>query len=274
MAGGGLADLGALALLAWWIRLKGWPRERLLIYAASPLPVLEFWSSGHHDAWIVLLIAAALVAHAKQSSGGMMTALGLAALTKYWPLMLVPLFAAREGRRWRWAAVIPALALAAFAPYGITALETNARFATGFVGGWRNNDFLFGALLAATGDLYQAKYLAFAIVAVTLLALWWRNGEVEPNALLAVAALLVVSANIHPWYGTWLLPFLIAAPRPPILVWIALFPVFYETVIEYQRTGIWEGVRPSRWLVHGTFAILVLIFAVLPSTLTLKKRHN
>ena len=47
-----LADLGALALLAWWIRLKGWPRERLLIYAASPLPVLEFWSSGHHDAWL------------------------------------------------------------------------------------------------------------------------------------------------------------------------------------------------------------------------------
>lgn len=268
-----LADLAAMAMLSWWIRLRGWPWERVLIYAGSPIPVLEFWSSGHHDAWIVLLVACALVAREKGSSRWTMGALGLAVLTKYWPLMLVPLFAGKEGRSWRWALVIPGLAAAAFWPYW-TALESNVRFATGFVGGWRNNDFLFGWILAGTGDIYRAKYTAFALIALGLVLLWWRGRAIEEQAMTAIVVMLAVSANIHPWYGAWLLPFLIAIPRPAVLLWLALFPLFYETVMVQRITGEWQGWRDLRWLAHAPFAVMIAGQAVLRSTVARKTRHN
>ena len=265
----GLADLVAMVVLGWWVRQRGWPVERLAVYAWSPLPVLEFWWSGHHDAWIVGLLAFALVAHEREWRGWLMSALGLAALTKYWPLMLVPLFAGRQMRRWMWSGVIVLMAAVSWWWYGmgtpIETVENNARFATGFVGGWRNNDFLFGGLLGLTGDIYRAKYLAFGILGVAVVGLWWMRGRGETKSLAAIVVLLAVSANIHPWYGAWLLPFLIAAPEAAVLLWLALFPLFYETVMVYQATGAWQGVRELRWYVHGGAVIAAVAVAVLRS---------
>jgi hypothetical protein len=142
--------------------------------------------------------------------------------------------------------------------YWTDAIE-NARFASGFVGGWRNNDSLFGLLLWLTGDLYRAKYLAFA-----LLAVWvgWLSSQRLPDgrrALFAVAGLLAISANVHPWYLTWMLPFLMEAAAPFGFVWIALAPVTFTPAIIWRMTGVWNGVLMSRWWVYGpVFATMVL----------------
>ena len=103
---------------------------------------------------------------------------------------------------------------------------------SGFVGGWRNNDSLFGMLLYfAGGDLYTAKYAAFALIGGAWTWLSMREWPLERIALWGTVALLLVSANCHPWYLTWFLLLLALYPHPSLLLWISLAPLAYEVRI-------------------------------------------
>jgi len=239
-----LADLALLALLLHRFR------ARAIVYAWCPLPVFEFWMNGHNDALCLLALALMAWAFARERPALGWMALGVAILTKWWPLMLVPLAAGRDARRWR---ALPWIALPGvlFWPYGWPPLD-NAQFATGFVGGWRNNDSLFGGLLwAAGGNLYPAKYAGFALLAAWILWLATRRWSDSAKMLAAVAGLLVVSANVHPWYLSWLLVFAVESPFLFPLIWIALAPLYYEPVLVWRALEVWNGVRDSRWWPAG-----------------------
>lgn len=287
-----LADLLTLALLAWRFGLKAW-----VLYGWCPLAAFEFWSGGHNDSLCLLAVATAMWAfdqgrggaepEAKDSAsrpsdpgasnGGLSgwwvsgwsaagwVALGCAVLTKWWPAMLIPFFLRGHWRKAAWAGLPAAL----LAPLYWTDFRENAQFSSGFVGGWRNNDSLFGGLLWLTGDLYRAKYLAFGLMAAWALLLSLprpmpakaslKQTSLAQTSLWAVTGLLLLAANVHPWYLTWLLPFLLSgSPQWYALVWIALAPVAFEPAIVWRNTGVWNGLVPSRWgLYLPMFATLV-----------------
>jgi len=243
-----LCDLGVIAALWMLLVAHGLPPERVLIYAWSPLPIVEFWATGHNDSVVVLLIALALLAAAKERWTWAFAALSLAVAAKIWPLLLFPLFIGwRKGRPLRgyqWWVALPIVALLVL-PYRTDVTE-NLRFMSGFMGGWRNNDSLFGIILWLARDLYRAKCAAFGIVAVTVLILTFRNVPLERACLVAIAVMLMVSANCHPWYLTWLLPLLVLFPVPALLLWTALAPLAYAAVVSWTILGEWQPITPFR----------------------------
>src|SRR5438552_15602773 len=127
-------------------------------------------------------------------------------------------------RRWRVCLVaLPILALVSL-PYWTPTLswpqiDENLRFMSGFLGGWRNNASLFGALLWAAGnDFYLAKKLAFAAVCAVVAVVTLLRWPLERATLTVITALLLVSANCHAWYLTWILPLLAIETVPPLLL--------------------------------------------------------
>lgn len=244
-----LCDLGVIAALWWLLGAHGLPRERVLVYAWSPLAIIEFWATGHNDSVVVLLITLALLSAAKERWTWAFVALSLAVAAKIWPVLLFPLFIGwRQGRPLRgyqWWVALPILGLLAL-PYRTDVTE-NLRFVSGFMGGWRNNDSLFGILLGLAKDPYRAKYAAVGIVVVTVLILTFRRIPLERACLVAIAVMLMVSANCHPWYLTWLLPLLVLFPVPALLLWTALAPLAYSAVISWVTLGEWQGSTPIRW---------------------------
>ncbi|MCX6597977.1 MAG: hypothetical protein NTV70_16600 [Acidobacteria bacterium] len=243
-----LADLVVLLLLARWMP------GRWLIYAWSPLPVLEFWGQGHNDALVVLFLVLAL--YGRENWAGMW--LGWAAAVKWWPLALLAAFQ-RQGRvQWRDYVLAPAVVLVLLAWYLPGLQWTSAQFLSGFLGGWRNNDSVYGLLLGLVGDVYRAKYLAFALFAAASLLL--------RQPLWVVVAMLAVSANVHPWYLSWLLPFLVRQPVPGLMLWIALMPLAYETVIWWHTLGLWTQSPEVRyWIYLPVAAVLVASWWLRPS---------
>ena len=249
-----LFDLGAMAALWRLLRIKGLPPERILIYAWSPLPLMEFWGTGHNDSIAIFFILIALIAVAANRWTWAFAALALAVAAKIWPIFLFPLFISAAGwRRWRQCLIaLPIVALVAL-PYWTPTLHwpeinENFRFMSGFLGGWRNNDSLFGVLLWAAGDdFYLAKKLAFAVVCAAVAAVTLLRWPLERAALAVIAALLMVSANCHPWYLTWILPFLAIYPFPPLLLWIAVAPLAHAAVIEWVGGGQWNGSTALRY---------------------------
>jgi alpha-1,6-mannosyltransferase len=246
-------DLGTIAALWLLLRVHGMPGERVLVYAWSPLAIVEFWATGHNDSLVVLLIALAFLAAAGKHWSWAFVALSLAAAAKVWPILLFPLFIgwkdSRPLRWWQWTVAIPIAGLLAL-PYWTDVTE-NLQFMSGFLGGWRNNDSFFGVILWVTKDLYRAKYTAFAIVAVIVAFLTLRQVPIERASLWAIALLLMISANCHPWYLTWLLPLLVIVPVPGLLLWTALVPLAYSTVIAWVETGEWHGSTAIRWVEYA-----------------------
>lgn len=252
-----LFDLLTIGAVWLWLKARGDPVERVLIYAWCPLPVFEFWVNGHNDSLLICFLAMALWWDARGRYGWSAAALAMSAATKLWPAVLWPWILVRRG--WKsalWAAV-PAALLSA--PYLADVLE-NAQYASGFLGGWRNNDSIYGLILwTCRGDVYRAKYATFAILACIVSVVLWKKLPFAEAALAIITAMLAISANVHPWYLTWIVPLLAVNPAAPLLLWVALVPLHYAVLISYHTLGAWNGVTDSRWFVYApvySFAVL------------------
>lgn len=242
-------DLLTVLGIVLWLHARGDPVERVLVYAWCPLPVFEFWINGHNDSLLICFMVLALWLEASGRFGWSAAALAMAVATKLWPAILWPCLFFRK-QSWKsalWAG--PVLALLA-APYIADVVE-NAQYASGFLGGWRNNDSIYGLVLSLShGDLYRAKYATFALLALVVLFALLKKLSFDGAALVLTGALLAISANVHPWYLTWILPLLAVHTAAPLLLWVALAPLHYIVLIDYYKIGVWSGITDSRWLVY------------------------
>lgn len=249
-----LADLAVIALLLGWLHSRGKPPAWVAVYALCPLAVIEFWGMGHNDALVLVFLVAAFWAFDVRRDWLGFILLGGAVAVKWWPVLLLPaaIGASRATpRRAMLAAAGLGVVPLAMLPYW-TDLSLNLQFMGGFAGGWRNNDSLFGLTYwLAGGDFSVAKRWTLILLAAWCLATPVLCRERLHAGVATIAGTLLLAANCHPWYLTWLLPFLVFVPWPPLLLWVGLAPLFYEVLIDYQLLGQWQGSRPGRWLVYG-----------------------
>ena len=227
------------------LRLIGRAPEWLLIYWWSPLVVVEIWAQGHNDSLTMLLLVAALAAALAQRWTWSVAGLTLAAAAKFWPALLFPfLLLRREQGRWRlrWKPALVAVpaALAVSWPY-LSGIENVVDLLEDFLGGWRNNDSLYGLIYEwVDRDLDAGTELVTRLLAGSLAALWCLQLPLVRAAKWATAILLFLSANCFPWYLTWLVPFLAAYPNAALLLWTALVALSYHVLIGYDALGVWE----------------------------------
>lgn len=258
------AELAILFLLLQWLRLRGLPDWRLAAWAWSPLAAIEFWGMGHHDAVMMALVVACLVAAETRRWPVAGSLLGLAGATKFWPLLLAGALVRLAWKDRGWVAA-GACAAACFGSFALcwwpwwTDVSENVRFLGGFVGGWRNNDILFGALLLAAGSYEEAKRIGLGLIGAAAAGVALGAPRMEHAAWAVPVVILLVSANVHPWYLTWLLPLAVLRWPLPVLLWGALVPLHYAVLIRWRAEGVWDGMSDWRWVVYGP-VILSLAF--------------
>jgi len=285
-----LADLLAIGAILWLLARLGLPRERVLLYAWSPTPILHFAHSAHNDAIMIAAFVAALAlavgsgggATARRIGGGVL--LAVATLTKLVPLLLVaPLL-----RRWR----VPGLLAFAFAvllgvaPFlgggaaALTGLGTEA-------GESSFNDSVHLVLVRALEQVTTAPELvaslltALALGGVALLLLWRGGDDLAMvrgcGALLALA--ILCNAVVEPWYLAWLLPFvalflqrgrgLFPFALTPFLGWLWLSGAIQLTDLTYLHPANARAWPIIRAIEYGP------LFALLAKTaLDLAREHQ
>ena len=281
-----LLELAVGAAVLQLLTAAGAPQEWLLIYLWSPLMVVEFWAQGHNDPVAVLFAVLALAAATRERWSWAFVSLTLAALAKFWPAVLFPFFLLqRRNKRWilRWKpalAVLP-VALAVSWPYwgGISKVSELLK---GFVGGWRNNDSLYGLIYQFSGeDFERGTTLVTRLLIAALAALWALQLPLVKAAKWAVVLILLFSANCFPWYLSWLAPLLAVYPGAPLLLWTALVVLSYHVLIGYQALGVWEDSDQIRLLEYlPVYALLCGVFLarhakrLWDTTLGFAKRHS
>jgi hypothetical protein len=231
-----LATLAALALL---LKRRRRPLERLLVLAWSPLALLEIAGSGHNDAFGMLWMVLALLA--LEADRPLLSA--LAAGAGFMSKLLPGLVAAAWARRYRlWHVVAGGvLAVALVLVYldaeakktMLLSLSKYARF-------WRFNETLFAPLAALLGS-HTAAVRAGALLSLALaLALAWRRAEPVAAATAVVAAFLLLTPNVLPWYALWLLPLLVLRDEPAALLFTGTVSLAYLVYPAFQSGEPWK----------------------------------
>jgi hypothetical protein len=182
-------------------------------------------------------------------------ALAAATLIKWFPALVLPVFLRRIG--WKHSAWFVALCLLGALPFSDAGWQLFSGVVS-FAKHWRNNASLFDLLAAATGSERAATGIAAAALAGLSLWLAWKRSEPLRASFLLVAALLLLTPSIFPWYVTWLIPFLCFFPNPAFLLWTSTVLLSYHVLIDYVTLGIWHYDSRLIWLEYlPVFALLL-----------------
>jgi alpha-1,6-mannosyltransferase len=205
----GLAELLALATLALLLRTLDVPLGRLTIYAWNPLLLVEIWGSGHLDALVLAMVTAAALASARRRDGVAAILLGIGTLVKLYPAALLLLL---PGRR----------RVSVYALFGVVVV--GGTITVGGFGRWPiapmwryvSGEYFNPGLVRT---FVNEPLLALAATAawVVVVASRGHGGNLAVRALPMVAGVIVLGANVFPWYVVWLVPFLAVTPSVPLI---------------------------------------------------------
>jgi alpha-1,6-mannosyltransferase len=233
-------SLGSAALV--WLIL-GWvrPEHRLLgtlAYLWNPVIVMELAGEGHNDAVMVFLVLLALALTVQHRAVSGIAAMSLGVLTKYLPLLLIPL---QVVYLWRTsgsarkftanmvagAAIVSALAVVLFAPFWVGFNTLDGIRMSGQPGNTGSTQTVVTGLLSLVIPAEVAKALVFVLVAAGFIGYLGAQAASVTDArslLLACAAvstayLLFVSPTYWPWYAVLPVALLTLTPEG---LWIRL----------------------------------------------------
>ena len=232
-------------------RFQSW-----LIYAWSPLVIIEVAWNAHLDLLGVLPLIAAIWLGgrvARPLAAGF--ALALSANVKYFAAALLPAEARKAPLQAIGAFLV--LTLALYLPY----LGAGSRLFTGlgtFVERWTFNAGAFELLLIAVRSPTAAKAAAaaviLAIVAWSARARW----PLERTAFWVTGSIIMLSPTVHPWYLLWMVPLIALRPsRAWLYLTSSVFLAYYGLGI-YRAEGYWPEPLWLKLAIWGPFYLMLL----------------
>ncbi len=256
--------------------------RRLIIYWWNPIPILEFVYSAHVDAAAALWVALALLLALQHWRGARLlagVALGLAVLTKLYPLLFVVAVVRR--RDWGLLGGLLATLVVVTLPFLRLGLGSGGFLGTYFSQRFVDEGLLFRLITQlVVNSRWQLALQGSALVLLTGLVLYARVKWRLPAAaaILALsAAWIAVSPHLYPWYVGGLLPVLalylhlppVAAARTARRSWGSRLASYTYTPL--MAFGFWVFVleMPFTYVIFapGYNANLFLVFFAVPLAL-------
>lgn len=244
--------LTASALIA-LLKRMGRRATDVLIYAWCPLLVWEIGGAGHVDAAILAFVALAMLCRYREQPVMTGLFLGLAVMTKFYPLVLLPALWRRGD--WKMPAALVAVCAGGYAVYASV-----GKLVFGFLGGYAYEEGLdsgtryflldYSQRFRALQWVTKTDYQVFCVVVFAFLAVWaWRYASnerfgtgarvqcpafVRASMMFALALMLLFSPH-YPWYIAWLIPLMALYPNWVTLTYVCAF--FYGFTTQWAVPG-------------------------------------
>ena len=252
-------DALTMGLLLAFLRVSKVSLLPILVYAWSPLPILYFGLDGHIDALgIPFLVLALLLLCAERPLPGAI-ALGVSALAKLFPLLIVPLLL-RLGkglRRLLLPAIPPIMVLLGclmfYEPTGgvVESLKT-------FGERWEFNGSIF-SIFYFLGATNETAHLICGILIVCWMAiLTFLNRPFLEKVFWGFVGFILLSPVVHPWYLTWLAALLAMRWSTAVFVFLGLSTIANVVVYQYRAYGQWVD-QPILLLIEYVPVAILLI---------------
>lgn len=254
-----LCDLATALVLLLWLRSSGRNPLLAIAYAWNPLVVLEIAHSGHIDAAGMFMTVLAAYALARERIAASVLALAAGIAIKFLPIVLIPLWWGRA--RLKHAALGAGLLAALYLLFlDFSGQTAPVGSVTNMIRGFRFNGPVFKGLAAVLSP--WGATAAGVVIAMACAAVIRRSRVARDPAAFAwpMAAALVCSPVVYPWYLVWLTPFFISALAWPLVVWSVMILPVYTVWQGLYNGGTW-AVPP--WMGLIEYAVLAACTATL-----------
>ncbi len=255
-------DVLSIFILLRFLRVMGKNSHNVLTYAWSPLILISFAARGHCDSLQIFFVILALYLCALRKNLRMVFSIGLAAMSKFIFIIIVPFLI--PGKKLRYVIVLFSVIAVLYLPYmsaGKGLFSTLLHFGTQY----HFNDsahFLISRL--CIGSPLASKIVTVLIFGAVLLYLYKKHlnllvtDDVEMNnsvlnfAFVAIGTFLILAPTLHPWYLTWIIPFLCFNKNRAWLVLTGTVICYYfmnhelfSKMMWYNDEWVWKEVH---WL--------------------------
>jgi hypothetical protein len=262
-------DLCVLWPLALLLRQRRLPLGLALGWGWCPLVTLEFAGSGHFDSLGILCLMAALALFAPAAGSwraGLATLfLAGAVVVKFLPLCALPFVARGRLRRVPLVLGLCALSFVPFLLMGgggfFSGLgEYGLRWESGSLV-QRHLEPVVELLFERDGSWLDSRLVTRGLLGCAWLVAgaWaWRRGfdSVRATGFL-LGAFLILSPTLHPWYVTWIVPFIALCPRLSWVWLVCAMPTAYLSLAAWKTAGVWQVSPLSAALIGLPFAALL-----------------
>jgi hypothetical protein len=248
----GFECVTASALIA-LLKRMGRRSADVLLYAWCPLLVWEIGGTGHIDAAILAFVALAMLFRYREQPVMTGLFLGLAVMTKFYPLVLLPALWRRGD--WKTPTMLVAVCVAGYAVYASV-----GKLVFGFLGGYAYEEgldsgaryflFEYAQRLHGLRWLTKTNYQALCAAVFVVIAVWaWRYASneqlgvsarvqrpafVQASMMFALALMLLFSPH-YAWYIAWLVPLMALYPNWMTLAYVCAF--FYGFTTQWAVPG-------------------------------------
>lgn len=234
-----VADVALIAVLG---RLfgggpDGW--RAAAVYGLCPLAVIESGANGHVEPLALLPLALALRPSARAGVAGGW--LGIAALAKLFPLLLLPGWLARRSH-WPVIATAGLVFVAGMLPFALGGVDITLGLRT-YLEHWSFNGPVFALVDEILPGSRWTRVIPFLVIT---LGGWWAGRRGIPALRFTPALLalfLVCGPTLHPWYALWVLAFL--GPRPNATLWVFVFAMGLSYAVWWAQHTRGEWSLPA-----------------------------
>jgi len=246
-----LFDILSIFVLVKYLKVMRKEPANVLIYAWSPLVLISFAARGHCDSLQIFFVMLALYLYSIRKNAKSVVSISLAVMSKFVSIIIVPFLIPRE--KTRYLAILFLVIILLYLPY---CSAVKGLFSTLFQFGtqYRYNDsihFLF--LCLSFGSPFLSKTITLIIFSIVFFFLYKKyHDNILRFAFLVYGSFLILAPTVHPWYLTWIVPFLCFYHSKAWLVltgtvifYYFMNHSFFSKLIEYNNELVWREVH---WL--------------------------
>ena len=249
-------DIITFILLFMLLKRLKIPEGNIIIYWLNPILIKETFNSAHLDVIAFPFIMLCLLMFYCRRYTVSFTSLALAAGSKLWPVLLIPVLVRRlsDNRALAIKYLIYSSVICLIILYPlISSYFVQSSGLEAYTRSWENNDFLFRGVLKFSEFMllfagyhpghgqFVTRISVILIICFSTIALI-RNRvmddmDVIRKILIVLSILFFLSPTQFPWYYLWLLPFLTIIPYRPLLLLTVLMPIYY---LRYYFEQSWQ----------------------------------
>ena len=246
-----LFDILSIFVLVKYLKVMRKEPANVLIYAWSPLVLVSFAARGHCDSLQIFFVMLALYLYSIRKNAKSVVSISLAVMSKFVSIIIVPFLIPRK--KFRYLAILFLVIILLYLPY---CSAVKGLFSTLFQFGtqYRYNDsihFLF--LCLSFGSPFLSKTITLIIFSIVFFFLYKKyHDNILRFAFLVYGSFLILAPTVHPWYLTWIVPFLCFYHSKAWLVltgtvifYYFMNHSFFSKLIEYNNELVWREVH---WL--------------------------
>lgn len=199
-----ISEITTILLIYLTLKNFNLKEKYVLVYALSPLPILQFFVDAHVDGFGITLLAFFFYFFSQNKLLNSYFTLGLSITSKLITIMIYPfLLKGRSIRNFIALIVVPAVTVALiYLPYSINGFPFESLLI--FAQKWYSNGAVFTLFQKITDDNFTARILSMLLFFAAFIWLYFSKKEFKEKVYLIFILFFLFSPVVHPWYLTWL----------------------------------------------------------------------